>query len=118
MQSTLPASASERWLIPFSLIALYLIWGSTYFAIRYVVADVPPFMAGGVRFVLAGGVLFLVLKLRGAPSPTRAEWLSATKVGALLMGGGMGSVMLAQSLGVASSLTAIFPAATPLLVSL
>ncbi|MGL4610440.1 MAG: EamA family transporter, partial [Trueperaceae bacterium] len=46
------------------------------------------------------------------------EWLSATKVGALLMGGGMGSVMLAQSLGVASSLTAIFPAATPLLVSL
>jgi drug/metabolite transporter (DMT)-like permease len=109
---------SDRWLILFALFALYIIWGSTYFAIRFVVVDIPPFMAGAVRFLLAGGVLFLFLRARGAASPTRAEWLDAAKVGTLLMGGGMGCVMMAQSLGVASSLTAIFPAATPLLVSL
>jgi drug/metabolite transporter (DMT)-like permease len=113
-----PATKNERWLILFSLFSLYIIWGSTYFAIRFVVADVPPFMAGATRFLIAGGVLFAILKARGVPSPSRAEWLDAAKVGALLMGGGMGGVMMAQSLGVASSLTAIFPAATPLLVSL
>ncbi len=109
---------SDRWLILFSLFSLYIIWGSTYFAIHFVVADFPPFMAGAIRFLLAGAILFGVLKARGAASPSRAEWLDAAKVGALLMGGGMGGVMMAQSLGVASSLTAIFPAATPLLVSL
>jgi drug/metabolite transporter (DMT)-like permease len=109
---------SDRWLILTALFSLYIIWGSTYFAIRFVVADVPPFMAGAARFLIAGAVLFTVLRVRGAPAPTRAEWFDAAKVGALLMGGGMGGVMMAQSLGVASSLSAIFPAATPLLVSL
>ncbi len=119
--SVVPAlsqTKSDRWQILFSLFALYIIWGSTYFAIHFVVADIPPFMAGAIRFLIAGSVLFGVLKARGAASPTRAEWLDSAKVGALLMGGGMGGVMMAQSLGVASSLTAIFPAATPLLVSL
>ncbi len=112
------ATKSDRWQILFSLFSLYIIWGSTYFAIRFVVVDFPPFMAGAIRFLIAGSVLFVVLRVRGAASPTRAEWFDAAKVGALLMGGGMGGVMMAQSLGVASSLTAIFPAATPLLVSL
>jgi drug/metabolite transporter (DMT)-like permease len=118
MNAVVTQPKSDRWLILIALFALYIIWGSTYFAIRFVVADMPPFLAGGVRFVIAGSVLFAVLKARGAPSPTRAEWVDAAKVGALLMGGGMGGVMMAQSLGVASSLTAIFPAAVPLLVSL
>jgi drug/metabolite transporter (DMT)-like permease len=118
MQVSLTETKSDRWLILFALFALYIIWGSTYFAIHFVVADFPPFMAGAIRFLIAGSVLFGILKARGAASPTRAEWVDAAKVGALLMGGGMGGVMMAQSLGVASSLTAIFPAATPLLVSL
>jgi drug/metabolite transporter (DMT)-like permease len=118
MNVAVTQSKSDRLPILFSLFALYIIWGSTYFAIHYVVTDIPPFMAGAIRFLIAGSVLFAVLKARGAPSPTRAEWVDAAKVGALLMGGGMGGVMMAQSLGVASSLTAIFPAAVPLLVSL
>jgi drug/metabolite transporter (DMT)-like permease len=118
MQAAVTQPKSDRWLILFALFALYIIWGSTYFAIHFVVADIPPFMAGAVRFLIAGSVLFLFLKARGATSPTRAQWIDSAKVGALLMGGGMGCVMMAQSLGVASSLTAIFPAATPLLVSL
>jgi drug/metabolite transporter (DMT)-like permease len=109
---------SKYWLIIISLFSLYIIWGSTYYAIHFVVEEIPPFMAGAIRFLIAGSILFLFLKSRGAASPTRVEWFSSLKVGALLMGGGMGMVMLSQSMGVASSLTAIFPAATPLLVSL
>lgn len=111
-------SPPKRWLILVALFSLYIIWGSTYFVIHYVVAEIPPFMAGAIRFLIAGSILLLFLSIRGAPMPSRQEWLSSLKVGALLMGGGMGGVMMAQSLGVASSLTAIFPAATPLLVAL
>lgn len=118
MQATLSPTKSDRLPILFALFALYVIWGSTYFAIRFVVVDIPPFMAGAVRFLIAGSVLFVFLKLRGAAFPTRAEWIDSAKIGTLLMGGGMGCVMMAQSLGVASSLTAIFAAATPVLVSL
>ncbi len=111
-------SPPKRWLTLVALFSLYIIWGSTYFVIHYVVADIPPFMAGAIRFLIAGAILYTFLKARGAATPTQEEWLSSLKVGALLMGGGMGMVMMAQSLGVASSLTAIFPAATPLLVSI
>jgi drug/metabolite transporter (DMT)-like permease len=118
MQTALPQTNSKRVPTLIALFALYIIWGSTYFVIHYVVADIPPFMAGAVRFLIAGVILYTFLKARGAAAPTSQEWLSSLKVGALLMGGGMGGVLMAQSLGVASSLTAIFPAATPLLVSL
>ena len=118
MQSSLSQKVSKNWLTLVALFSLYIIWGSTYFVIHYVVAEIPPFMAGAIRFLIAGSVLFLFLKARGATSPTSQEWVSSLKVGALLMGGGMGMVMMSQSMGVASSLTAIFPAATPLLVSI
>lgn len=118
MQATLPRLKAERWLTVMALLAVYLIWGSTYFAIRFVVQDTPPLMAGALRFIVAGAALFLVLRARGAPLPSRRQWGNAAIIGALLMGGGMGGVMMAQALGVASSLSAIFPASIPLLVSL
>ncbi|MBO1438760.1 drug/metabolite exporter YedA [Meiothermus sp. CFH 77666] len=105
-------------LVLLALLALYFIWGSTYLAIHYAVQGFPPFLGSAIRFLVAGGLLFAFLRGRGHPTPTPAEWGGAARVGILLMGGGMGGVMLASSLGVASSLTAIFPAATPLLVVL
>ena len=108
----------KRWLTLIALFSLYIIWGSTYYAIHFVVEDFPPFMAGAIRFLIAGSILFVFLRFRAAPMPTGEEWLSSLKVGTLLMGGGMGLVMLSQSMGVASSLTAIVPASVPLLVSL
>lgn len=105
-------------LVLLALLTLYLVWGSTYLVIHYAIADYPPFMAGAIRFLIAGGVLLAFLRVRGTPAPSRAEWIDSAKVGFLLMGGGMGGVMMAQHMGVASSLTAIFPAATPLLVAL
>lgn len=116
--SVSPPAKDKRTLVFTALIALYFIWGSTYLAIRYAVVDFPPFMAGAIRFLIAGAVLYGVLRARGTPSPTRAEWGGAARVGALLLGGGMGGVMTAEHMGVASGLAAIFPAATPLLVAL
>lgn len=56
--------------------AIYLLWGATFLAIRIAVLDVPPFFAGGARFLIAGGVLYVFMRLRGQPSPTATEWRS------------------------------------------
>jgi drug/metabolite transporter (DMT)-like permease len=54
--------------------AIYLLWGGTFLAIRVAVLQLPPFFAGGVRFLLAGGALYTFMRLRGEPSPTAREW--------------------------------------------
>ncbi|MDH3470191.1 MAG: drug/metabolite exporter YedA [Acidimicrobiia bacterium] len=107
-----------RWLIGLSLLSVYFIWGSTYLALRYLVEDFPAFVGNGIRFVIAGGALFLFLRRRGAPAPTRSEWWSATQIGALLMIGGVGLVALAEARGVGSGLAATAVAAMPLWAAL
>ncbi|PZA08558.1 MULTISPECIES: drug/metabolite exporter YedA [unclassified Meiothermus] len=114
----LPRTAGDRGLVLAALLALYLIWGSTYLAIVYMVETMPALLATGVRFLVAGGGMFLVLRLRGAPAPTRREWWGAAWVGTLLMGGGMGMVALGESLGVASGLAATIIATMPLWLAL
>ena len=52
--------------------AVYLIWGSTYLAIKYAVMTIPPFLMGGVRFVIAGAILYAFARRRGAVAPTRS----------------------------------------------
>ncbi|MFP2911457.1 drug/metabolite exporter YedA [Pyxidicoccus sp. 3LFB2] len=98
----LPASeagapgAQRGWLIT-SLVSLYLIWGSTYLAIRWgLQGGLPPFLMSGTRFMLAGGVLFAVLWLRGAPVPSARQWASSAVVGLLLLGIGNGGLVYAQ----------------------
>ena len=61
-----------RWMVPLSLFALYVIWGSTYLAIRYALVSYPPFMLAAIRFAIAGVLLFAVLRARGATLPTAA----------------------------------------------
>src|SRR3954469_16203986 len=78
--------------------AIYLIWGSTYLAIRLMVETVPPALGAGVRFVLAGGsmLVFLTWKRGALPRITRREWLWAAIVGTLLAAGGNGLVTVAE----------------------
>src|SRR5437016_2807076 len=64
---------------------LYLIWGSTYLGIRFAIESVPPFLMGGTRFLLAGAILFVVARWRGAAWPTLADWRTAFIVGACLL---------------------------------
>src|SRR6185437_11714630 len=67
-----PAPSRSALLLAFG--TLYLVWGSTYLAIRIAVASVPPFVAGALRFAVAGGGLYLFMRLRGAPRPAARNW--------------------------------------------
>ena len=96
-----------------SLITLYLIWGSTYLAIRIALEGFAPFIMAGTRFLLAGGGLYLFLRLRSIPSPSLKEWIGGTLIGALLLLGGNGGVVYAEQ-WVSSGLAALGVAAVPL----
>jgi drug/metabolite transporter (DMT)-like permease len=97
--------------------AIYLIWGSTYLGIRVAVGSMPPFAMAGARFVIAGGLLFAVLKLRGAPWPTARQWWINTVIGLFLLLGGNGLVSWAEQI-VPSGITALLIGVGPLFVVL
>lgn len=100
-----------------ALIAVYIVWGSTYLAIRFVVETMPPFLAAGFRFLIAGGVLYIFTRLRGDKAPLRLEWRSAAIVGFFLLVGGNGAVMWAEQ-RVASGIAALMIASVPLWIAL
>ena len=96
-----------------ALLSVYFIWGSTYLAIRIALEGFPPFMMAGVRFLLAGGGLYLFLRARGVPAPDRSQWKGASLIGGLLLVGGNGGVVFAEQ-SVASGLAALGVATVPL----
>jgi drug/metabolite transporter (DMT)-like permease len=95
--------------------SIYLIWGSTYLAIRYAIETLPPLLMAGVRFLVAGGVLYGWASMRSAARPTLAEWRRAAVIGGLLLLGGNGLVTLAERT-VPSGLTALLIATEPLMI--
>jgi drug/metabolite transporter (DMT)-like permease len=117
MNTTAPLTADTRmtrWAVPLALAAVYLIWGSTYLGIRFALeGGFPPFLLGGIRFTLAGAVLFAVLRLRGMAAPTRAQWGNAAVMGVLLLLLGNGMVNLAEKT-VSSGMAAVAVASAPL----
>jgi drug/metabolite transporter (DMT)-like permease len=92
---------------------VYILWGSTFLAIRYAVQSIPPFWMAGTRFLLAGSMMFAFMRWRGTPPPLRKHWLAAAAVGALLLVGGNGSLVWAEQ-RVPSGLAAILLAMIPL----
>ena len=105
--------ARDRAGIILSLISLYFIWGSTYLGMRIALEGFPPFLLAGVRFLIAGGILYAILRVRGTPAPGRKQWAGAAVLGALLLAGGNGGVVFAEQ-WVASGLAALGIAAVPL----
>jgi drug/metabolite transporter (DMT)-like permease len=94
--------------------AVYVIWGSTYLAIRVAIETIPPFTMAAVRFLLAGGLLFVWVRLRWrGPAPTAAHWGRTLIIGALLFLAGNGAVVWAE-LHVASGLVALLVGMVPL----
>ena len=92
--------------------SIYLIWGSTYLAIRYAVETIPPFIMGGIRFLLSGAMLYLWARSRGASKPTRLHWRNAIIAGGFLLLGGNGAVVWAEQF-VPSGLTALLVSILP-----
>ncbi len=95
--------------------AVYVIWGSTYLAIRFSIETIPPFLMGGTRFLIAGAVMYGFVRMRGAPKPAGRHWVAASIVGGLLLLGGNGSVVWAEQ-RVPSGLAALLVATEPLWV--
>ncbi|CAI8933378.1 putative transporter YedA [Pseudomonas sp. IT-196MI5] len=94
--------------------ALYVIWGSTYLVIRIGVEYWPPLLLAGIRFVIAGTLMYAFLRWRGAPAPTWVQWKSAGIIGVLLLACGNGAVSVAEHTGVASGVAALAVATVPL----
>ena len=100
--------------VTIALALVYLVWGSTYLAIRLALeGGFPPFLLGGIRFTIAGTLMFAVLRWRGMPMPTRAQWGNAAVVGVLLLLFGNGMVNLAEKT-VPSGIAAVTVASAPL----
>jgi drug/metabolite transporter (DMT)-like permease len=108
-----------RWQILAGLGIVYVVWGSTYLAIRVMVRDVPPLLGAGTRFLLAGGLLLAFIAVRrggfSAVRVSRGALASAALIGALLPAGGNGLVTVAEK-HVPSGLAALLVAAVPLWV--
>jgi drug/metabolite transporter (DMT)-like permease len=97
------------------LAAVYVIWSSTYLAMRICVVELPPMMMAGIRFALAGTTLLLLALRAGAKLPPRRDWLRMIPVGALLFVGGNGFIAIAEQ-SVSSGGAAVVAATMPLWV--
>lgn len=99
---------------------VYIVWGSTYLAIRVTVETIPPLLSAGVRFVTAGAILY-AFSIRRTPKderPTAIHWRSAAIIGTALLLGGNGGVVLAESWGVPSGIAALLVGTVPLWMAL
>ncbi|MEJ7848122.1 MAG: EamA family transporter [Pyrinomonadaceae bacterium] len=93
--------------------AVYIIWGSTYLAIKYAIETIPSFLMAGVRFLVAGGILYTFARVTGNyEKPKLVHWRTSFIVGTLLLGIGNGGVVIAEHY-ISSSLTALLIATMP-----
>lgn len=120
-----PAVPTRPALIWTALVLVYVLWGSTYLGIRVAVESLPPLTSAALRFAAAGAVLALALRLRRGPGALRVDRRqlgSAALVGVLLLAGGNGLVVLAESgpegTALPSGIAALLVATVPLLVVL
>lgn len=116
MKTTVKKSSpisSNRISVLLALLAVWLIWGSNYLAIRVALESFPPFWMSGVRFLLAGGMLYLFLRSQGVPAPSLTQWVSAALAGTIILVGGNGGLAYAEQ-SVASGLAALGMATIPI----
>ncbi len=113
-----PSPTPSTFALVAGLLTLYLVWGSTYLAIRVAVESLPPFLMSGSRFLVAGGILALFLALRRGIRITRSQLLAHSLIGALMLVGGNGLVCWAEKevpSGIATLIVSMSPVAFVLL---
>lgn len=100
-----------------ALLAVYIFWGGTYLAMKLAIETLPPFIMAGIRFIIAGAMVYVWQIGQGVEKPTMIHWKNATIVGGLLLLGGNGSIVWAEQM-VSSGIAAIIVAIVPLWMTL
>jgi len=111
------ASQPRAWKILLAFAIIYFVWGSTFLAIRIGVREVPPFLLAGMRFLVAGLVLYVWTRMRGTPSPTAREWGSASMLAILIFVFDYGFLFWAEK-RVPSGIAAVMMAMIPVFMAL
>ena len=114
MKSTLNP---PRWQTLLAFAIIYFVWGSTFLAIRVGVREVPPFLLAGMRFFAAGAVLYIWMRLKGTPSPSRREWIAASSIAVLIFVLDYGLLFWAEK-RVPSGIAAVMMATIPVYMAL
>lgn len=110
---TAATDTPSRLKLALAFACVYVIWGSTYLGIRFAIETMPPLLMAGIRFLIAGALLYLWVALRGeARRPTREQWTAAAVLGILFFLGGNGGVSWAEQ-RVPSGLAALLVATIP-----
>jgi drug/metabolite transporter (DMT)-like permease len=99
--------------IGLALAAVYILWGSTYLAIRFALEGYPPFTLAAIRMAIAGSLMYAVLRMRGTPAPTKKQWVTLAKLSIFMVVLSNALVNLAET-EVGSGLAAIAVASMPL----
>src|SRR6266436_5321246 len=93
--------------------AIYILWGATFLAIRIAVLEIPPFFSSGVRFLIAGALLYAFMRLRGQPSPSAREWRSIATIALCMFVATYGALFWAEQY-VPSGITSVIEATLPI----
>src|SRR5436309_12047740 len=107
----------RAWKVLLAFAIIYFVWGSTFLAIRVGVREVPPFLLAGMRFLVAGVVLYIWMRAKGTPSPTRREWTAATLLATLIFVFDYGLLFWAER-RVPSGIAAVMMATIPAFMAL
>jgi drug/metabolite transporter (DMT)-like permease len=112
-----PVAKAHTWKVLVAFAIIYFVWGSTFLAIRVGVREVPPFLLAGMRFLIAGIVLFLWMRLKGTPTPSLREWSSASLLAILIFVFDYGLLFWAEK-RVPSGIAAVMMAMIPVFMAL
>ncbi|SFQ66740.1 Permease of the drug/metabolite transporter (DMT) superfamily [Hymenobacter arizonensis] len=117
MSNSSSVAAPSRVAMLLAFAAVYLIWGSTYLVMKFAIASMPPLLMAGTRYGMAGGLLYLVMRLRGEPRPSWRGWGHALLIGICLLGFGNGGTTFGV-LYLPSGTTSLLVATVPMFLAL
>ncbi|UCU99712.1 EamA family transporter [Acidovorax radicis] len=110
--------SQRNWAVAVALLLVYVVWGTTYFAIGIALQTMPPLLMNAIRFLCAGGVMLAIAIWQGHALPTREQWRNCALVGGLMVFLAMNFIGFAQKLGIGSGLMATVVTTMPMWLAL